>query len=379
MSIESKATLSEALKAKKEKQIKKNTEIKAEEQALVIEDTQVETSTAGESTGLQAVNKSQNEVNKAALIVSPKTVNKRTPKLAPKNSDKVSKRKLTPEDFMKHIDNKTILTGEVYGKGYLKELESDSLMIECGGVVVWMPREETHIIKENGTMTDFVGRRKRFIAKEILEDGKIIVSTKAVLEGERELLIARLQNGEEIEATVGKIKPGSAYLNYNGQPLILRNRDFSAVGDRTPAKDVLREGQKILVKLCQISDTKRIHVEAVNRYSDPTVKSIDIFERNQTVRGVIVNIVATGLFVNIAHGIDALCPIPLQEGGYAYEPALGDIVSIRIMQVNPDLSGRTKGRVRGKNVKLIRSKFDEDLRFMDENEVEELTLDSEGV
>ena len=165
----------------------------------------------------------------------------------------------------------------------------------------------------------------------------------------------------------------------SGQPLILRNRDFSAVGDRTPAKDVLREGQKILVKLCQISDTKRIHVEAVNRYSDPTVKSIDIFERNQTVRGVIVNIVATGLFVNIAHGIDALCPIPLQEGGYAYEPALGDIVSIRIMQVNPDLSVRTKGRVRGKNVKLIRSKFDEDLRFMDENEVEELTLDSEGV
>ena len=167
----------------------------------------------------------------------------------------------------------------------------------------------------------------------------MFLSRKEAQEILRPEAMEELESGAVVGAKVVNILPYGAYLEYKGVSGLLKNTDFS--NDHTAIEDVLNLGDIINVKLRNISESGKIYFEVVEKYSNPTVVDFDIFERNQVVLGTIKNIKPFGAFVNIAPGLDALCPIPTTR-----EIEEGMKVAVRITKVDKE-----KERVRGKIVR----------------------------
>lgn len=240
----------------------------------------------------------------------------------------------------KMMDEKEVLSETVKMVKYDEELETDILLIDLGNIKGIIKREEVDMDVEWKSLVGFVGREIDFVIKEIDEENnRVFLSRKDAQEILRPSAMEELESGAVVGAKVVNILPYGAYLEYKGVSGLLKNTDFS--NDHTAIEDVLNLGDIINVKLRNISESGKIYFEVVEKYSNPTVVDFDIFERNQVVLGTIKNIKPFGAFVNIAPGLDALCPIPTTR-----EIEEGMKVAVRITKVDKE-----KERVRGKIVR----------------------------
>lgn len=240
------------------------------------------------------------------------------------------------------------MIGVVKSCEYSEAFGQDVLRIKDDNNTVIMTREEIDVIFERGDLAMYVGKKIKFKVADIKEDGTIVVSRKLIKEEQRDAVIAELEtkdeqgNPTEIEAEVIKVKDFGAYLRYKGTVLILRNKDFA--NDFTSVKEIVREGSKLRCKLIELSKTRRIFVTVSTKYEVASKIDLTTFRRDQVVLGVVVAVKPFGVFVRIAPGVDALCPVPLN-----YDPREDDHVQFRILQVNTD----TK-RIRGKIVNKVK-------------------------
>lgn len=244
--------------------------------------------------------------------------------------------------YIKAMEDKKILKGLVVLTQHDEKLETEILLMDLEGVKGVITRDEVDYQMEWKSLVRFVGQEIYFTVKEVDEENNIVYcSRKEAQELMEEEIIERLKNGEIFEATITGIVRYGAYVEINGIYAILRNIDFS--DDYVKVGDVLKVGDKIKVKLQNVSENKRLRVEAVEKYKLKTVMNFDAFERDQVVLGVVNGVKPWGAYVTIAPGLDALCPIP----------SIGEIeegtrVSFRITQVQKD-----KERVRGKIVRIL--------------------------
>ena len=244
--------------------------------------------------------------------------------------------------YINAMEDKKILRGLVVLTQYDEELDTEMLLMDLEGIKGIITREEVDYQMEWKSLVRFVGQEIYFTVKEVDEENNIVYcSRKEAQELIEEEIIERLKNGEIFEATITGIVRYGAYVEINGIYAILRNIDFS--DDYVKVGDVLKVGDKIKVKLQNVSENKRLRVEAVEKYELKTVMNFDAFERDQVVLGVVNGIKPWGAYVTIAPGLDALCPIPLIG-----EIEEGTKVSFRITQVQKD-----KERVRGKIVRIL--------------------------
>ena len=244
--------------------------------------------------------------------------------------------------YINAMEDKKILRGLVVLTQYDEELDTEMLLMDLEGIKGIITREEVDYQMEWKSLVRFVGQEIYFTVKEVDEENNIVYcSRKEAQELMEEEIIERLKNGEIFEATITGIVRYGAYVEINGIYAILRNIDFS--DDYVKVGDVLKVGDKIKVKLQNVSENKRLRVEAVEKYELKTVMNFDAFERDQVVLGVVNGIKPWGAYVTIAPGLDALCPIPLIG-----EIEEGTKVSFRITQVQKD-----KERVRGKIVRIL--------------------------
>lgn len=244
--------------------------------------------------------------------------------------------------YINAMEDKKILRGLVVLTQYNEELDTEMLLMDLEGIKGIITREEVDYQMEWKSLVRFVGQEIYFTVKEVDEENNIVYcSRKEAQELIEEEIIERLKNGEIFEATITGIVRYGAYVEINGIYAILRNIDFS--DDYVKVGDVLKVGDKIKVKLQNVSENKRLRVEAVEKYELKTVMNFDAFERDQVVLGVVNGIKPWGAYVTIAPGLDALCPIPLIG-----EIEEGTKVSFRITQVQKD-----KERIRGKIVRIL--------------------------
>lgn len=244
--------------------------------------------------------------------------------------------------YINAMEDKKILRGLVVLTQYNEELDTEILLMDLEGIKGIITREEVDYQMEWKSLVRFVGQEIYFTVKEVDEENNIVYcSRKEAQELMEEEIIERLKNGEIFEATITGIVRYGAYVDINGIYALLRNVDFS--DDHVKVGDVLKVGDKIKVKLQNVSENKRLRVEAVEKYELKTVMNFDAFERDQVVLGVVNGIKPWGAYVTIAPGLDALCPIPLIG-----EIEEGTKVSFRITQVQKD-----KERVRGKIVRIL--------------------------
>lgn len=249
---------------------------------------------------------------------------------------------MTIEKYEEVMEKGTVLVGLVKLVQHNQELDTDILMLDLDGVKAIVTRDELDIREIKTSLVNFVGKRIKFMVKEIdRETGVVICSRKMVKEVERDAMVKRLEAGEELSAKIVKLLNFGAYLDIEGVTVLIRNQDWAE--DYTSMSEVLKVGDMLKVKLRKVTANKRVFVEVIEKYKNPTIMSLEIFERNQVVLGVVRNVKPWGAYVCIAPNIDALCPIPetadIEEGMR---------VSFRITQVKTE-----EERVRGKIIKVL--------------------------
>lgn len=239
---------------------------------------------------------------------------------------------------------------EEHNKDHQNKYGTDILQLELtSGLKGIIKREDLDVRVIKQSLVPYVGKQVRFIIKDIEEDGTLICSRKEVKEAQRDELIKKLEAGETFDARITHIERFGAYCNIEGTSVVLRNMDFS--DDHTIISDIYKVGDSIKVKLHKVASTKRILVEAVEKYCNPTAVDFDTFATNQVVYGRIRTVRTWGCYVNIAPGLDALAPIP-----DTFDVEEGMTVLLRTTKVDPE-----QRRVRGKVIQIVNEDDDFDL------------------
>lgn len=253
--------------------------------------------------------------------------------------------------LQKLIDTQRILKGQIRLIEHSEEYGTDILLIDLNGVKAIIKREDFDIKDRGESLVKYVGALIRFTPTELTEDGTLICSRKIVKEHERDLLIEKLENGEEFEGKIVVVKNFGAYLNVKGTIVVLKNIDFSE--DLTTVKDLHKVGDVVKVKLQKVTANKKILVQSVTKHCNPTIINFSTYKRNQVTLGRIRTIKPWGCYVCIAPNLDALAPIPDTPD---IEIEEGMSVFLKIQDVNEE-----EKRVRGKIINIVRN--DEDLNF----------------
>lgn len=248
---------------------------------------------------------------------------------------------MTLTKYKKALDSKEVLTGVVKMIYFDKERETDVLLLDLNDAKGIITRDEVDADLEWKSLINFVGREIQYVVKEVdAANNTVIASRKDAQVLLRDATINRLQEGEVMTAKVVNHLRYGVYLDIQGVTGLLKNQDFAS--DHTAAKDVLRIGDSVNVKLKKLTDS-RLLFEAVEKYKNPTIFDFDLFERNQVVLGTVVNVQPWGAFIRIGPNIDALCSLPgtgeLEEGIR---------VRFRITKVNEE-----DQKIRGKIVEII--------------------------
>jgi small subunit ribosomal protein S1 len=240
------------------------------------------------------------------------------------------------------MNQNTVLKGLVKVVQPSKELDTDVLILDLDGVKGIIVRDEVDLEVKWKSLVGFLGREVSFVVKEIDKDnGVVICSRKDAQEILKGVIIDRLTEGEVFNAQVINILKYGAYVEIEGVTGLLKNIDFA--DDYTTIKEVLKVGDSVNVKLKKVSTNNRLIFEAVEKHKNPTIMEFSMFERDQVVLGVVRNVKPWGVYVCIAPGIDALCPVP---GTGEIEEGMK--VSFRITQVRTE-----DNRVRGKIVRIL--------------------------
>lgn len=246
--------------------------------------------------------------------------------------------------FQKAMENKEIMKGLVKVVQHSEEFGSDVLYLDLDGVRGVITREEVDLEVNWKSLVGFIGREVSFVVKEIRtakEKPLLICSRKDAQAILKEEITERLREGEVFNAQIINILKYGAYIEIEGVTGLLKNVDFAE--DYTTVGEVLKVGDTVNVKLKKISSNNRLIFEAIEKYKNPSIMSFDMFEKDQVVLGVVRNVKPWGVYVCIAPGLDALCPIP--GTGEVEE---GSKVSFRITQVKDE-----EKRVRGKIVRIL--------------------------
>ena len=242
------------------------------------------------------------------------------------------------EDLMKA---KTILKGVVKLVYFDEEYNTDVLVLDLDGLKGVIKKEDVDAELQISSLVNFVGREVSFIVKKVDKKKGVVECSRAEAQkATKEDILNRILDGEDFPAQIINILPYGAYVEIEGVTGLLKNTDFAE--DYTTIGEMHKLGDRIRVRIKKLSSNKNLIFEAVNKYQSPTIMTIDMFERNQVVYGVVRSIQPFGVFVQIGPNLDALCSLDVGEIDEDMP------VSVKITKVIKE-----EGKVRGKIVNVL--------------------------
>ena len=208
--------------------------------------------------------------------------------------------------YEKFKEEKKILKGIIKIVQFDEDLESDVLVLDLDGLKGVILKKEVDANLKLKSLVNFVGREVFFVVTKVDHASGIVFCSRAIAQKiTEEEIMNRLQDGEAFNAQIINILKYGAYVEIEGVTGLLKNVDFAE--DYTTIGEMMSVGDFIQVKMKRFSENGRILFEAVKKYKSPTIMSIDSFEKNQVVLGVVRSIKPWGVFVQIAPNLDALC------------------------------------------------------------------------
>jgi small subunit ribosomal protein S1 len=194
-------------------------------------------------------------------------------------------------------------------------------------------------------LKSFVGQDVRVKVLDVMEDdGKLIVSEKAVWEDEQKNVIAQCKVGDIIAGEVSAVADFGAFVKFypTGMSVPLEGlvhiseiawqridhpRDLIKVGDQVRAEIIGIEGSKIFLSMKKLSE-------------DPWVNVSKRYKVGDWVDGKVVKINPFGFFIELDQDIQGLAHIselsdkPVEDAGKIAK--IGDSLKFRVVSIEPN-------------------------------------------
>ncbi len=135
---------------------------------------------------------------------------------------------------------------------------------------------------------------------------KLRVSLKKLLPKPFDEFMKNYREGDVVTGTVTSLTDFGAFVRIEGVEGLLHNQDISW-DKNTKAKDVLKSGDEVEVKIAKInSEDQKISLNRKTLLESPIDKFATTHNNNSIVNGTIRDIKDFGVFVSLEDGVDAL-------------------------------------------------------------------------
>ena len=135
---------------------------------------------------------------------------------------------------------------------------------------------------------------------------KLRVSLKRLLPKPFDEFVKKYKEGDIVTGTVTSLTDFGAFVRIDGVEGLLHNQDISW-DKNTKAKDVLKSGEEVEVKIAKINkEDQKISLNHKTLLESPIDKFATTHKVNSIVKGTIRDIKDFGVFVSLEDGVDAL-------------------------------------------------------------------------
>ena len=229
-------------------------------------------------------------------------------------------------------------------EGRVVAMNQGGLELSLDGIRAFMPLSQIEIHRVED-LSPYVNRTLKAEVLEVKPGRKsVVLSRRKVLEAEaaaqREQRLEEMQVGDVVEGTVRTVMPYGAFVDIGGMDGLLHISDM-AWGHVDKPQDVVKEGQKVQVKILKIdSDKDRISLGLKQTQADPWAEVANKYQPDQMVEGKITRLEGFGAFIELEPGIEGLIPISeMSWQRHINHPkevvSVGETVKVAVLQVDP--------------------------------------------
>lgn len=194
-------------------------------------------------------------------------------------------------------------------------------------------------------LNQYVGQTLRLKVIEIdRQRNNVVLSRKEVLEKEleaaRQEALRNLQAGAIVEGVVRRITDFGAFVELEGGLEGLLHVSELAWSRVRHPKDVVKEGQKVKVKVLSVDAEKgRISLSLKAAQPDPWENITERYQIGELVTGEVTRTVEFGAFVKLEDGVEGLVHISQLANRHVDDPAEvvkpGDQVTVKVISLDP--------------------------------------------
>lgn len=207
--------------------------------------------------------------------------------------------------FLKNcLEDKVIVEGTIIGRvkgGYAADIN---------GIICFLPRSQvdTVLLSDDNFLINKV--EKLYVLKIDELRGNVVVSRRAVLEGQRNVekdkVLATIRVGDALDGMVKNITDYGAFVDFGSFDGLLHLTDISWCRVKHPS-EALKVGQQIKVQVIKYDEaTKRVSLGMKQLQENPWSSIAQRYQVGATLKGKVTNITTYGAFVEIEPGIEGL-------------------------------------------------------------------------
>ncbi len=208
-------------------------------------------------------------------------------------------------NFLKNcLEDKVIVEGTIIGRvkgGYAADIN---------GIICFLPRSQvdTVLLSDDNFLINKV--EKLYVLKIDELRGNVVVSRRAVLEGQRNVekdkVLATIRVGDALDGMVKNITDYGAFVDFGSFDGLLHLTDISWCRVKHPS-EALKVGQQIKVQVIKYDEaTKRVSLGMKQLQENPWSSIAQRYQVGATLKGKVTNITTYGAFVEIEPGIEGL-------------------------------------------------------------------------
>lgn len=242
-------------------------------------------------------------------------------------------------NFLKHaLEDKTVIEGVILGRvkgGYA---------VDYNGITTFLPgsQVDTMLLSDDSFL---IGKTERLMVLKIDEvRGNVVVSRRAILEGQREeeksKVLSKMRIGDTLDGVVKNITDYGAFIDFGSFDGLLHLTDISWCRVRHPS-EVLKVGQEVKVQVIKYDEkTKRISLGMKQLQDNPWESIEKRYPVGSVVKGKVTNIASYGAFVEIENGIEGLVHVSEMswfKNNLSPNKVLeiGQEVEVMVLDINP--------------------------------------------
>lgn len=261
--------------------------------------------------------------------------------------------KLTMAINLREAGTKALLNAYESGtpvEGKVGATNKGGFAIDLHGVRAFCPFSQIDVRRADDP-EQFVGKTFKFKVLEVSEDKRnVVVSRRALLQADRDeqgdQTRQHLELGAELEGVVTRLVPFGAFVDIGGVEGLVHISQISFQRVSDPS-DVLKEGQKVRVKVMEIQNlgqgrSERISLSIKALAADPWPETAGSLTPGTDVQGRVTRLVDFGVFVELLPGIEGLIHISELANRRIIHPREvlneEEIITVRVLDV--DISRR---------------------------------------